>query len=139
MIKPIILEKTEQTPEVILDQENNVFQISGRSLLIDPRQFYSPIISWFKEYFNEPNLATKLILNLDYFNSPTSLQLIKIINQFDQNNNKKNEMNIVWMYKREDERAKESGEEFKQICEINILLKETKTENFESFDFDFEF
>ncbi len=94
MVKPIIFKRTENSPEVILDKENNVFQISGRSLLIDALQFYSPIISWFKVYFKKPNLTTKLSLNLDYINSPSLLQLMKIINLFDKNKNTE----IIWMY-----------------------------------------
>ena len=50
MIKPIILGKTEKTPEVILDQDNSVFQISGRSIVENAHEFYAPLLSWFKEY-----------------------------------------------------------------------------------------
>ncbi len=134
MVKPIIFKRTENSPEVILDKENNVFQISGRSLLIDALQFYSPIISWFKVYFKKPNLTTKLSLNLDYINSPSLLQLMKIINLFDKNKN--NNTEIIWMYNKEDERAKESGEELNLITEIKVQLKETESEDFENFNFE---
>ncbi|MCF6366462.1 MAG: DUF1987 domain-containing protein [Bacteroidales bacterium] len=136
MFKPIILNKTEQTPEIILDKENNVFHVKGKSIILDALNFYTPILKWFKEYFENPNKTTELVFNIEYLNSPSSLQIIKIINLFELNRNKKNILSIKWLYNKEDERAKESGEEFRQLTEINFKLKSYNADLNEDFNFE---
>lgn len=137
MIKPIILNKTEKTPEVILDKENSVFQISGRSIVENAHEFYSPIQNWLHEYFKNPNKSTEFILNLDYLNSSSSLQIMKMIFLFEHNNNKVNNLTIVWMYESEDELLRERGEELQQSTQINFVLKVIESDGFEDFDFEF--
>ena len=40
---------TDDTPNVILDANNEIFEISGRSLPEDVSAFYEPILSWLDE------------------------------------------------------------------------------------------
>ncbi|MCF6366461.1 MAG: DUF1987 domain-containing protein [Bacteroidales bacterium] len=137
MIKPIILGKTENTPEVILDKENSVFQISGRSIVENAHEFYAPILSWLKEYFKNPNNSTELVLNLDYLNSSSSLQIMKMIFLFEHNKNDSINLKITWKYDSEDEMSKERGEELMHSTSIKFELEGFENEEFEEFDFQF--
>ena len=49
-MEPIYREKTQDTPDVILDIENNKFYIGGRSLAENPVEFYKPIGSSIRFY-----------------------------------------------------------------------------------------
>ena len=49
---------TDDTPTVILDAENDIFEISGRSLPEDVTAFYDPILNWLDEYAGSPNAKT---------------------------------------------------------------------------------
>lgn len=136
MIKPIILSKQENSPEVILDKENSIFKISGRSIVENAHQFYKPILQWFVEYFKDPNTYTELSINLDYINSSSSLFLMKIILLFEQND-AKNDLKVIWAYDVEDELLKERGFEIKNTTNINFELKEYESGEYEDFDFSF--
>ena len=136
MIKPIILGKTEKTPEVILDKDNSVFQISGRSIVENAHEFYAPLISWLKEYFKKPNKSTVLTFNLDYLNSSSSLQLMKMIFIFEHNNN--SALKVIWKHDSEDEMSRERGEELQHSTEIKFELQITESDDFEEFSFDFD-
>ena len=49
------IKKTKLSPKVVLDKTNNIFFISGRSIYSNANEFYDPIISWFKNYLENPN------------------------------------------------------------------------------------
>jgi hypothetical protein len=136
MIQPIIFEYTENTPEIILDQENNVFKISGRSIVENAHEFYEPVLQWFKDYFKQPNESTELILYLEYLNSSSSLQIMKIISLFEHNNTETNHLKIVWISDKEDELSKERGEELMNITNIYFELIESNFDYYEDFNFD---
>ena len=136
MIKPIILGKTEKTPEVILDKDNSVFQISGRSIVENAHEFYNPVLSWFKEYFKSPNTNTEFVLNIDYLNSSSSLQIMKIIMIFEKNKSNNN-LKVIWKHESEDELSRERGEELRDSSEIDFELLIIESDDIEEFSFDF--
>ncbi len=44
------IKATNDTPRVILDPENDIFEISGRSLPEDVVTFYQPVLDWLDDY-----------------------------------------------------------------------------------------
>ncbi len=54
----IKIKGSDDTPNVILDAANGIFEISGRSLPEDVAAFYEPIIDWLDEYAESPNEKT---------------------------------------------------------------------------------
>ena len=45
----INIEATDETPKVILDADQGIFEFSGKSLPEDVTVFYDPIIEWLEE------------------------------------------------------------------------------------------
>ena len=133
MIKPLKIEKTANSPEIILNKEEGIFQIVGRSIVENSYDFYNPILSWFEEYFKEPNKATKLSLFIDYLNSSSTLQIMKLIKIF----NGKENVKVVWAYEEGDENSKETGEEYELSSNVKFEFIETDLDNFEDFRFEF--
>ncbi len=135
---PIILEPTVKTPEVIFDKENNIFQIRGRSISENSMEFYSPIKDWLSAYFKHPNKLTKLILNFDYLNSSSAIQISNIINMFEKNYKKNIDVLLVWQYERGDELIENAGIELNIISDVPFVTEIFEAEEFEKFDFDFD-
>ena len=77
-MKAIVIDPTEETPKVVLDKAEGVFEIAGNSLPEDVLEFYNPIISWFEEYSLNPNPKTELVFNLEYYNTSSSKMFIKL-------------------------------------------------------------
>jgi hypothetical protein len=48
------IESTEDSPQIVLDRESNILEISGRSLPEDVNTFYEPTMSWIEEYAKDP-------------------------------------------------------------------------------------
>jgi len=58
----INIKGTEDTPDVILDKENEKFEISGRSLPEDVNMFFEPIMDWIDEYSENPLDKTDIVV-----------------------------------------------------------------------------
>jgi len=135
--EPIILEPTAKTPEVIFDKENNIFQIRGRSISENALEYYGPINNWLKEYLKNPNKQTKLILNFDYLNSSSIIQISKIITLLEKSFKNGNDILLVWQYEEGDELIENTGIEINLISHIPFATEVFENEDFEKFDFDF--
>ena len=59
------LKGTEDTPSIILDKKNGIFEISGRSLPEDSAEFYKPVIEWIKAYSSDSNPGTDFTFKLE--------------------------------------------------------------------------
>ena len=49
-MEALILEEADDSPKVILDPDNNAFEISGKSLPEHVIGFYQPILDWLDLY-----------------------------------------------------------------------------------------
>ena len=59
------LEGTEDTPKIMLDKKNGIFEISGRSLPEDSAEFYRPVLEWLEKYAADTNPSTEFVFKLD--------------------------------------------------------------------------
>ncbi len=130
MLEAIILEKTKNSPEIILDVENNTFKIAGRSIVEDPGEFYLPIYTWLAEYVQTPLDDTDFIIDLEYFNSSSARQIMEIIMVLEKINITGKKIKISWMYEEGDEMSKERGDEIKLVSKLDFEIKEYPAEDF---------
>ena len=109
---------TDDTPTVILDAENEVFEISGRSLPEDVTAFYEPIIHWLEEYSSNPCAKTIFTFKLVYFNTASSKLLLDILMKLEQMHEDGKDILIRWYYPEDDEDMQEAGEEYADIVDV---------------------
>ncbi|NJM14401.1 MAG: DUF1987 domain-containing protein [Bacteroidales bacterium] len=80
------IESTKFTPKVLMDPENNVFQISGFSLPENVTDFYAPVLKWLDEYLDAArslinNKNFHFVIRLVYYNSGSFKAIIMILNK----------------------------------------------------------
>ncbi|MCC5920967.1 MAG: DUF1987 domain-containing protein [Cyclobacteriaceae bacterium] len=109
----ISLEGTEDTPKIMLDKENGIFEISGRSLPEDSAEFYQPILDWIAEYSKDPNPKTEFVFKLEYFNTASSKLILDVLSALEEIDN----ISVLWYYHEDDEDMEEAGEEFEELVE----------------------
>ena len=107
---------TEDTPKIILDKNNGVFEISGRSLPEDSAEFYQPILDWLEEYQKEPNAETKFLFKLEYFNTASSKLILDVLSKLEDIEG----IHVIWFFHEDDEDMEEAGEEFSDLVEIHF-------------------
>jgi len=114
----IKIQGTDDTPTVILDKENNIFEISGRSLPEDVVVFYKPILEWLDEYKNDPLDQTVFNFKLEYFNTASSKLLLDVLLKLEDIHNDGHEVLVKWHYPDDDEDMEEAGEEYSDIVDV---------------------
>ncbi len=122
-MKPLIINGTEETPDVKLIPIDGVFSISNRSLPENAIEFYAPILKWLEDYTHEPNLISNFEFKLEYFNTASSKQLVKILLAIEKIASK-NDVKIKWYYHDYDEDMQQNGIRFASIVDVDFELIE---------------
>jgi hypothetical protein len=117
-METIKIQGTEDTPKIMLDAENEIFEISGRSLPEDVSAFYEPVLNWLNEYAENPNSKTVFNFKLTYFNTASSKLLLDILMKLEEMHEKGQDVLIKWHYPEDDEDMAEAGEEYSDIVDV---------------------
>lgn len=105
---------SEDTPKVILDADNGIFELSGVSVMNDATGFYKPILEWLRRYAKSPGMETVFIFKMEWFNTPSSKMILDVMMELKKIQNIK----VVWYYHEELDEDEEIGVEFSEITEI---------------------
>ncbi|MCF6241175.1 MAG: DUF1987 domain-containing protein [Bacteroidales bacterium] len=117
-MQAIKIKGTDDTPNVILDKDNGIFEISGRSLPEDVAAFYEPILEWLDEYAEDPLDKTVFNFKLEYFNTASSKLLLDVLLKLEDMYDDGKDVMVRWHYPDDDEDMEEAGEEYADIVEV---------------------
>jgi hypothetical protein len=109
---------TDDSPEVILDKENQEMRISGKSLPEDVVEFYQPVLDWLEAYRKAPNASTVFQLKLLYFNTASSKMIMDILMIFEEMVEEGHEVRIQWYALSSDEDMQEAGQEYEEMIDV---------------------
>ena len=117
------IEATEETPEVILDADNNIFSISGRSLPEDSISFYEPIFAWLQQFGEEVENDVAFEFFMEYYNTSSAKQLAKVFLLLEKMSDKAY-VQIIWKYRKSDPDMMSSGMRFSKLLSLDFEIKE---------------
>jgi hypothetical protein len=115
---------TEDTPNVILDHVNKIFEISGRSLPEDVVVFYQPVIQWLDELGKSPVENMELCIKLEYFNTASSKLILDILLKLEEIFENGTPLKVKWFHLSSDSDMKEAGEEYSEIVGLPFEIVE---------------
>lgn len=121
-MQPLDIQGTNDTPKVILDIENDIFEISGRSLPEDVVSFYQPILDWLEEYKESPLDYTEFVFRYIYFNTATSKLIQDVLIKLEELYEAGNNVQVMWFYEEDDEDMLDAGEEFMETVDVPFEL-----------------
>lgn len=124
MLQSLFIESTRQTPVIEFDS-NGYLKIKGRSIHENPISFFEPLIEWVKKYVQDPKEITVFDIDLEYFNSSSSRQILFILQVLDRID-KSNKVLINWYYEDGDEDMLERGQYFSSLLELNFNFIEVQ-------------
>jgi hypothetical protein len=78
-LKNIYIDSTNKTPQIDFNSVTGDLIISGRSIPENASKVYQPLLDWITEYIQDPTQTTNLRLQLDYFNTSSSIWLAKLV------------------------------------------------------------
>ena len=117
-MEPLKLESTDDSPFILLDKENNQFEISGKSLPEDVVDFYQPVLKWLETYRSDPNTNTIFNIKLIYFNTASSKLILDILMIFEEMVEEGHSILIKWFSLQSDEDMQEAGKEYEEMVEV---------------------
>ena len=77
----LLIEHGIKTPKIDLNRETGELVFTGMSVPENAAALYENVHKWIAEYSKNPKLMTNLRLNLDFFNSSSSIWLAKIVKE----------------------------------------------------------
>lgn len=126
-MKIIDLEKTEKTPEVILDSNKRVFRISGNCLPENIRNLSREVLDKLDAFYREQTADSeserdksvfRVIFRLGYFNSASAKFIADVIILSADYAKKGCKLKIYWYYDEDDHDMLEAGEEMSQLVSV---------------------
>ena len=124
----LLIEKTNQTPEINFNKESGFLSFKGRSLPEDSATFYKPVFDWLNQYIENLPSKTEVEFELDYFNTSSAKAIFSIINKFDKLYQTSHPVSIRWKYDEDDEDMRDLGNEYKDLFKLPIELSKITNE-----------
>jgi hypothetical protein len=112
------IKQTDDSPQVIMDQKDNQFEISGKSLPEDAVDFFKPVLNWLNVYKEKPLSKTVFNLKLTYFNTASSKLIMDIMLIFEEMVEEGHDVLIRWHSLKSDEDMQEAGKEFEEMIDV---------------------
>src|SRR6187431_2536279 len=116
----LFVEATQDTPKIMLNKGEGIFELAGRSILEDPNSFYDPVVEWLNDYAQQPNPSTVFTFKLNYFNSSSSKVIYDMLNVLKDIKG----VQVAWCYSKDDDDILEAGKEFEEELEMTFSYKE---------------
>ncbi len=122
--RKLIIQQTNYSPKVVLDPENNAYEISGESRPPDVHEFYDLVLTWlddFSMYLEAShNIEDPIVFNLnfEYFNSSSAKYILDFCKQLAGINSNWGNLAIRWHYDHDDPDMLEAGREISRIAEL---------------------
>lgn len=119
MQNQLIIKGSVNSPDIIINTEQKLFEISGKSFMEKGMDFYTPVLDWMQLYGNQYfNNDFQINFKLRYFNTPSAKMLFEIIKKLDGFYSSGKNISINWYYCDEDD--KEEAEDLASLVKIPI-------------------
>ena len=119
-------EGNHELPSLELIEDEGILKIWGRSIMMEPKDFWQPLYEKMDVYLEDPRDIV-ISIDLEFFNTPTAKKLLDLLNLLKVKTDKnKRKLLIKWFY--EDEDIKEAGEDYQSMI-TNSKWKFIEKEN----------
>jgi hypothetical protein len=125
-LKNIFIEPTSKTPQIDFNHLTGDLILSGKSIPENATRLYEPLYKWINEYVIAPKQTTNLRLNLEYFNTSSSIWLAKITRSLSRMKNSENVLFIHLYFSLEDYDDMDT-EEIKDALSLVVDIISTAT------------
>lgn len=114
-------EPTRRTPRIILEP-GRIF-ILGRSIPVNPGDFYRPVLEWITNYTRDYREETRIEFGFEYINTSSTKWIYNIIKEISRVKEMTDRASITWYYEHGDEDMAELGLILKSLveCPFNVV------------------
>ena len=121
-MEKLSLEPGPKTPFILLDPAG-IIELRGKSIPENSTEFYKPVFDWLDQYAADPRPGTKMLIQLEYFNTSSSKCILDIFRRLEGLHKAgSSSVSIAWFYDEDDEDMMETGEDYKTIVNIPFTI-----------------
>lgn len=120
------IEASERTPLVLLDREESVLKLEGRSYPEEGMDFFDPIILRFKTLQDGPDSIRTVHIRLEYYNSATTKALSELLRALAAAKTAGHDVKVIWEYEEEDDGIQEDIDMFIETFDLNFDIRFTQ-------------
>jgi hypothetical protein len=113
----LIIEKSAKTPSIEF-LSSGVLQIKGRSIPENPIEFYKNVFSWLDEYQLSSPKNADIHIDLEYYNTSTSIILLNIFRRLKHIKKSGCDVNFHWYSSCNDFEMMEAGKYYEKILRL---------------------
>lgn len=133
-MKAYIKNATANSPKILFDPDNNLFEISGDSRPEHVSDFYEPVFLWIDAYLEEliaKGIKKEIILKiqLNYFNSASEKSLLRIAKKMYPYIEASIPVTIEWSCIEDDDDMRDVGEDFQDLSKVPFIFKTIPNED----------
>lgn len=114
----INIKATSSTPDINFLPSEGKLEIIGRSIPENAIEFYEELYKEVEEYLKKPHKLTEVTIQLDYFNSSSSVSILNILKLLKQLYGNGFEVTVKWIYEEDDDDILNAGKNFHTILNI---------------------
>ncbi|MCS6821121.1 MAG: DUF1987 domain-containing protein [Microscillaceae bacterium] len=109
-------------PNVKLNAQTGICEISGESYLEDTDEFYSNIIKWIEQYTQEVRKPLVFNFKLTYFNTSSSRSILDVLRALKKYEKEGGQVEVNWYYPEDDDGIAEEAEDYMKDTGLDIKM-----------------
>ena len=117
----ILIQKTKSSPEIIMDFDKDLLEISGESYPENALSFYKPVFEWLDKAISS-KIELTVNFKLNYFNTSSSKCVIDILDSIENYFQNSGKVSVNWYYEEDDDDMMETGEEFSSDLKVPFKM-----------------
>lgn len=119
------LPPTRITPEVLINTNNHILIVKGRSSPENSVAFYDQVKRGIKNYFqNEQHLEVHFMF--EYFNTSSSKSIFEIIKLLKRYTTIRKSITFHWVFESYDDDMMETGEDYADLLDVDMNMIEVE-------------
>lgn len=119
------IEATDRTPSVVLDRQESILKLEGRSYPEEGMDFFDPIILRFKTLEESDNPIKVIHIRLEYYNSSTSKAMAELFTSMITAKNNDHEVKVIWEFEEDDDGIQDDIDMFLDTFELDFDIRYT--------------
>ena len=119
------IDATDRSPKVILDRQESVLMIEGRSYPEEGMDFFDPIVMRFRSLQESENPIRTIHIRLEYYNSSTTKALAELFTALERSAKNGNEAKVIWEFEQDDDGIQEDITMFQETYALTFEVNYT--------------
>jgi hypothetical protein len=120
------IEATDRSPYVVLDRQESILKIEGRSYPEEGMGFFDPILVRFKTLQDSDNPIKVVHVRLEYYNSATSKALAELFITMIRAKKQGHETKVIWEFEEDDDGIQEDIDMFIEAFDLTFDIRYTE-------------